>query len=523
MDTMVLLSLAGIALLSLAAPTQGTDPDPELTTVFITGQLGNPTSIVHAPGDDRRLFVTTSSGKIRLVKDGVKRPTPFLDLSGIPPVTGEGLQCMAFHPDYQNNGRFFVLYQDTSNDSWLVEYAASADPDAADPSSAVVLRGPVPQLDVIHNWDCIQFGPDGKLYLSTGDGGGAFDPSGHSQDIGVLYGKLLRLDVDIPAPHIPPDNPFVGVPGAAEEIWSYGLRQPWRFTFDSATGDIYIGDVGEGLWEEIDFQPASSTGGENYGWPCMEGANCTGIPGCGCNEPTWTTPILDYQHNPYCAVIGGYVYRGRAIPPLRGTYFYADFCTGIFSFRYDGASVTDQQDRSSELQPCDGHVIQNVTSWGQDLDGELYLLDKNGGELFKVVTRDDSSFNYCAANDNSSGTSASIGHVGSTSVTANDFELTVTGAPPAKAGIFFYGSSQIGQAFGDGVLCVGGGPFRLNPLVFTDPTGAASYLVDLDNPPNPAAQILPGSVWRFQFWYRDPAGGSAGFNLSDGLCATFCP
>jgi hypothetical protein len=295
---------------------------------------------------------------------------------------------MAFHPDYAANGTFFVDYTDNDGNDVVARYHVSSNPDVADPASGVVIlrvSDPFPN----HNGGMLAFGPnDGYLYVSMGDGGSAFDPGNRAQNRGELLGKILRLDVDTASPYaIPPDNPFAFDPNARGEVWAYGLRNPWRPAFDRVTGDFYIADVGQNEIEEIDFQPGSSAGGENYGWRCMEGTQCTGETGCTCNAPGLELPIFEYSHDTGgCAVIGGYPYRGGSIPLLAGTYFFSDNCTSkITSFRYDGTNLTELADRTAELDPPGSQTIDAVTSFGEDAFGEMYVID-GGGEVFKLVT-----------------------------------------------------------------------------------------------------------------------------------------
>ena len=491
-----------------------------ISTVQVASGLNQPTSICSPPGETQRLFVTTSREGIYLIKDGVLLPAMFLDLSAELSQI-QGLMGMTFHRGYAANGKFYICYMDNQQATWLKQFNVSAaDPDLADPASGVTLLGPVAQLEVIHNWDCLKFGPDGMLYMSTGDGGGSFNPSGSAQDLGSLLGKILRLDVDAPAPYIPPDNPFVGQAGVREEIWAYGLRQPWRFDFDAVTGDFYLGDVGEASWEEIDFLPAGSPGGANFGWVCMQGNHCTNQGACTCNDPSLTDPILEYDHAAGCSIIGGVVYRGSALPFLQGAYMYADHCSGsFFTFRYDGQTITDFVDRTAEL----GGSLVLPNSFGVDGAGEVYVLDNLGGKVLKLVDGACVANTYCTATPNSWGPGCSISSSGALSVANNTFQLEVTRAVPGQAGVFYYGAAQGLAPFGDGFRCIVGQSFRLNPPIIVDANARASRFVDFTSPPQVAGTILPGSTWNFQFWYRDPLAGGAGFNLSNGLEASFCP
>jgi hypothetical protein len=359
------------------------------------------------------------------------------------------------------------------------------------------------------------------LYAASGDGGNFNDQGaghvagGNAQSLGTYLGKLLRIDVDAGAPWIPAGNPF------GDLIWSYGLRNPWRFSFDRQTGDLYIADVGQGAWEEIDFAPASSTGGENYGWRCMEGLHCTGLSGCTCNDAALTLPIHEYGHSPggHCSVTGGYVYRGSAIPGLQGTYFFSDYCSGrIWSFTYDGVSVSNFTDRTAELNPPGPLTIANVTSFGEDANGELLIVDQAGGEIYRVERVCPAPTTYCVAAINSTGVGATMFSSGGGSVSDNNLVLGTTGLPPFANGLYFYGPSQQQVPNGNGFLCVGGSLLRL-PVVTADDFGDVTYPFDVTAPPG---VIDPGETWNFQLWYRNPAGGGAFYNFSNGLSVEWC-
>ena len=512
--------LGALVALALAAPVQA----QSLTTTLVATLPDFPTNLTSPPGDASRLFVTVIHEGVYIIDNGTLLPGKFLDLSSEFAANSEGLVGLAFHPNYAVNGRFFVCYTDQNLTQKLVEYQVSADPDVADAGSAIDLITPFTQPDLKHSWNHIEFGPDGMLYVGTGDGGLPVSLQDESQDLNSLLGKMLRLDVDLSAPYIPIDNPFVGMAGVREEIWLYGLRNPWRFSFDQLTGDLFIADVGESSSEEIDFLPASSTGGENFGWKCMEGTTCAP---CTCQTPAMVDPFFEYDHLGGCAIIGGYVYRGSEIPGLEGTYFFADLCTQkIWSLRYDGVTVTEFTDRSTELRPTNGSLIQVVPSFGQDSEGGLYILDRADGEIFKIILDPCPPTNYCTGLANSVGPGATMASSGSTLVANNDFALTCSGLVPNEFGLFYYGPSQISAPFGDGLRCVGSGGvgiFRFNPPQLVNGAGEITRSVDFTAPPadTGAGQITGGSTWNFQFWYRDPVG--AGFNLSDGLSVVFCP
>src|SRR5712692_7743353 len=295
---------------------------------LVTG-LASPTAITTAGDGSGRLFITLQGGTIKLF-DGFQLQT-FLDISSLVSCCDEqGLLSTAFHPQYGSNGFFYVNYTNTAGDTVIARYRVSVNPSVADPNSAVILLTIAQPFDN-HNGGQLQFGPDGYLYIGMGDGGSAGDPGNRAQDLGQLLGKLLRIDVNSAAPYaIPPTNPFVGTPGARGEIWAFGLRNPWRFSFDRLTGDLFIADVGQSSREEVDFQPANSTGGQNYGWRRMEGTACFN-PSSGCNDGSLTLPTIEYDHTQGCAIIGGYRYRGTSSPSLFATYLFGDFCSGRIS------------------------------------------------------------------------------------------------------------------------------------------------------------------------------------------------
>ena len=372
-------------------------PDSHLTTVLVAN-IGFPVFLTHAPCDFNRLFVVGKLGRISIIKDEVVLDDPFLDLADLVMSVGneQGLLGLAFHPDFETNGFFYVNYTRTPDgDTVVARYAVSADPDVAVPDSVqpVIL---VEQPRERHNAGWIGFGPnDGYLYIALGDGGGT-SSGDNAQNIDNLLGNILRIDVDrddFPDDSdrnygIPRDNPFVGVDGA-DEIWAYGLRNPWRCSLDRETGDLYIGDVGLQSWEEINFQPGSSTGGENYGWNCKEATHCTTEQTCDCTDPNLVDPMFEYAHTPKspgAAVIGGYAYRGCAIPDLVGAYLFADFHGRIWRLDHDNGNIIELREIQDELAPGGGLSIARVTAFGEDAFGELYLCDRsNGGEIFKIV------------------------------------------------------------------------------------------------------------------------------------------
>ncbi len=361
----------------------------EITTTRVASGLSSPVFVTSPPGDLQRLFIVEQPGIIKILKDEVILPDPFLDITARVSFGGErGLLGLAFHPDYDNNDYFYLNYTNNSGNTVISRFDVTGDPDIADDASEFILLT-ISQPFSNHNGGMIAFGPfDGYLYIGMGDGGSGGDPGNRAQNDGLLLGKMLRIDVDGDDPYgIPPDNPFFGPGDPLDEIWAKGLRNPWRFAFDRLTGDLYIGDVGQNAWEEIDYQPGSSPGGENYGWRLMEGNHCYN-PSNDCDPGGLTYPIYEYSHggSPFrCSVTGGYVYRGSAIPDLQGRYFFADYCSDqIWSFLYDGNNVTELIDRTLELDPGDGLTINDISSFGEDAAGELYIVDL-GGEVFKIV------------------------------------------------------------------------------------------------------------------------------------------
>ena len=390
LSTALLLLISPLAL-SAASAASNADPEPSKGPFTVSGSvpglkleqiasnLGSVTGITNA--GDGRLFLTLRDGRILVFENGSVRSQPFLDIRGQTTTDSErGLLSMAFHPRYAQTGFFFINYTDTSGDTVIARYQVSAgDPNRADPASARTLMV-IDQPYSNHNGGQIQFGPDGFLYLGMGDGGAGFDPECRAQKTSTLLGKMLRIDVDQnvatpPFYGIPASNPFRGPGDPPDEVWASGFRNPWRFSFDRETGDLWIGDVGQNHREEIDFQPASSHGGENYGWKVMEATLCSTADACPastppCNSSAFTPPVLEYDHNPPCSVTGGYIYRGSRLAQLRGAYVFGDFCTGVVwaAFRQDaGFTVRTIQGTASQL-----------TTFGEDAAGELYAATLTG-------------------------------------------------------------------------------------------------------------------------------------------------
>jgi glucose/arabinose dehydrogenase len=359
---------------------------PALTLQTVASGLSSPLFLT-APSGDPRLFIAERPGRIRIVQNGVLLPTPFLDISNRTTTEGErGFLSIAFDPQYAANGFVYVFFTDTDGNIAVERFTVSAaDPNVAAPLSALrILSIPHPGFSN-HNGGLLSFGPDGLLYIGVGDGGGAGDTSGNAQNRNSLLGKLLRIDVSAASaaqPYaIPASNPFINLAGTRPEIWAFGLRNPWRYAFDASTGLLYIADVGQDQREEVNVASLSQ-GGLNYGWNILEGTLCFG--GTTCNRQGLVLPVLEYAHDNTadggCSVIGGYVYRGSALPELQGSYFYADLCAGwMKSFTFANGAATGQIDWGNQ-------GIGSILSFGQDEQKELYLLSGNGG-VFRIVRK----------------------------------------------------------------------------------------------------------------------------------------
>ncbi len=361
----------------VSSPAQFPNPETYEWRLILSG-LARPIGLTNAGDGSGRLFVVEQSGVIRVIRGNDLLPDPFLDISGQVSCCGErGLLGLAFHPEYNHNGYFFVNYTDINNDTVIARFQVSDEVDQANPSSEVKLLIAEQPFNN-HNGGSLAFGPDGYLYVGLGDGGSGGDPLGNAQNTDVLLGKILRLDVDRGDLYaIPPDNPFANG-GGAPEVWVSGLRNPWRFSFDRLTGDLYIGDVGQGSWEEIDFLPAGNSGRVNFGWNYMEGAHPYS-PSLPPEDTTFTDPVAEYGRDQGISVIGGLVYRGDQLPDWQGIYLYGDYGSGII---WGLLRDADGSWQNTLLFQTD----TRITSYGEDEHGEVYYVGYAGG-LYKLVSR----------------------------------------------------------------------------------------------------------------------------------------
>jgi glucose/arabinose dehydrogenase len=382
--SLIVLAAIGLSFIGKGVTAQEDVPNDPTKASFklvevATGLNGGPLGLVDPDDGSRRLFIVQKSGVVLIYVDKQLIETPFLDISGLTSQSSEqGLLGLDFHPDFKNNGQFYVDYTDVNGDTVVARYRVSGDdPNVADPNSAEQLLF-VDQPFPNHNGGGVMFGPDGYLYVSFGDGGSQGDPNGNGQNISEVLGSIIRIDVDNTEgdkPYaIPDDNPFVDDPNAAPEIWDFGLRNPWRFSWDRETGELYIADVGGGVYEEINVEPADS-GGNNYGWVIMEGPEC--YEGSGCSTDGLTLPVAQYTHDFGCSVTGGYVYRGDDQESLIGLYFFADYCSGLMW-------ALGKNDAGEWIMSDPIETGLAISSFGEDRNGEIYATDLNGG-LYRLV------------------------------------------------------------------------------------------------------------------------------------------
>ena len=368
----IITVVIAIACASGAEPPDVTEPPVDSTAARLDPVFTGLQMPVHlaAPAGDARVFVVEQRGTIRVARNGQLQSAFFLDIRSRVRSGGEqGLLSMAFHPSFASNGFFYVNYTDVNGDTKVERYHATPTADVADAGSGKLILS-VDQPFSNHNGGHILFGPDGMLYIAMGDGGSGGDPQGHGQNRATLLGDLLRIDIDHGDPYaVPSDNPFVNQTQSRGEIWAWGLRNPWRIAFDRTDGTLYIADVGQNEWEEVNVVAATAKG-VNYGWNTMEGRHC--FSSGNCSQSGLTLPIVEYNHSDGCSITGGIVYRGSRVTALRGHYFYADYCRGwVRSFRYSNGSATSQRTWSF------GNV-GSITSFGEDAAGDMFVLSSNG-------------------------------------------------------------------------------------------------------------------------------------------------
>jgi glucose/arabinose dehydrogenase len=533
------LFLLGLVAL-LCLPAAGLLAQTPLGLELVAAGLSRPVLVTAPPGDLERIFIVEQTGRVRIVRNGSLLPTPFLDFggSGLLDSGGEkGLLGLAFHRDYANTGIFCVYRVAPGLIATVDRFQVSgSNPDVADFSSRTTL---LTQQMIYgnHNAGTVAFGLDGFLYVSLGDGGSTgpawiHDEFNSGQDGQTFRAKILRIDVDNPqAPNpygIPASNPFVGSSQFRPEIWSYGLRNPYRCSFDRLTGDFYIADVG-GAYEEIDFEPAGSLGGRNYGWACMTGNTCNNQPVCTCFDPALSPALYDYNLPGPQAIIGGYVYRGCAIPDLRGSYFFADYVTNqVWSLQHNGTNVTQLVDRTAELVPPSPYVLTGPSGFGEDGYGELYLCNLTG-EVYRIVPTAPQltgvqPFGVGTVGCNGPHTLSAL----CSPVVGNPaFALRSNNAPPQSVGLL---------AFSDGLDISGSDPLGVGLLVHvqvttglfvlqsmtSDVAGVGSY--DLAIPPMPSLsgmQLHAQAIWGWSLAVCSPS--TIGWSSSPGLTFVLQP
>ena len=376
-----------------------------LSSELVSDGFKKPVFVISYPTDASILYVVEQAGKVIVLDSGQKKSKPFFNINKrvvnpFRPGDERGLLGFAFHPDYENNKKFYINYIDNDGHTIVSEFIAQSKYKADHNSERVLLKLEQPYGN--HNGGHIEFGNDGYLYIAIGDGGAAGDPLDSGQDLTSLFGKVIRIDINGSPYSIPKSNPFYGIKNAREEIWAWGLRNVWRFSFDKKTGDIYYGDVGQNKWEEVNFEPASSSGGNNYGWRQMEASYCF-EPKENCKRDGMVLPIIEYPNDAYhpafalgrknqlnvegCSVTGGYVYRGKKLKGFEGVYFFGDYCSGnIWSFKVKDGKANAFKNRTEEINIADGEFTNYISSFGQDADGEIYIVDYNGA-VYKIIAK----------------------------------------------------------------------------------------------------------------------------------------
>ena len=385
--------------------------EKNLSSVLIADGYKKPVFITSYPNNAKLLYIVEQAGLIKIINDGKKLSRPFFDINKRVvnpnrPGDERGLLGFAFHPNHTNNGKFYINYMDNDGNTIISEFYTNSELRADHKSERIILKLKQPYGN--HNGGDIQFGPDGYLYISIGDGGKAGDPLNAGQDLSSLFGKIIRIDIDQKPYGIPKSNPFFGQKDKREEIWAWGLRNVWRFSFDKQTGDKYLADVGQNKWEEVNFEPASSKGGLNYGWRIMEANHCYD-PKENCPTEGLIKPIIEYPNDANhpafafriieelsfsetdvegCSVTGGYVYRGQKIKSMQGQYIFGDYCSGnIWTLKVVNGKAINFKNRTEEINIGGGEFTTYISSFGQDSDGEIYIIDYNGG-IYKLIESD---------------------------------------------------------------------------------------------------------------------------------------
>ena len=375
---------------------------PSLSSIEIADGFKKPLFITSYPTDSNLLYVVEQAGRIIVIENGEKLKRPFLDIkkqvvNPNRPGDERGLLGFAFHPNHTKNGKFYINYMNNDGYTVVSEFTVKNKQRANHSSERILFDLKQPFSN--HNGGHMAFGPDGYLYISIGDGGKSGDPNNAGQDLNTIFGKVIRIDVNQTPYGIPKSNPYYGQENKRGEIWAWGLRNVWRFSFDRKNGDIFYGDVGQNKWEEINYEPSNSKGGINYGWRIMEARHCYN-PEDNCNESGLTQPILEYPNDANymrtltgmdqpdvdgCSVTGGYVYRGKKIKGLQGTYLFGDYCSGnVWSFKVENGKAVEFQNRTEEINLAEGEFTNYISSFGEDADGELYIIDYNGG-VYKII------------------------------------------------------------------------------------------------------------------------------------------
>ena len=495
--------------------------------------LNTPIDIVVRPGDPR-WFVVELVGTVRIWDGQEILATPFLDVSSVISMDGlSGLRGFTFHPQYETNGYVYIWYdfRDINQNTFIglarLERSASQ-PDQVDPASFTEIFT-APQENRGHGSSRVEFGPDGMLYAMLGDGGLPMDPACNAQNHLSTMGSMIRIDVDSAFPYaIPPDNPFVGDPLVLDEAWHLGFRHPWRWSFDRATGDLWIGDVGQSAWEEVNLAPAG-VGGLNFGWSVKEGTDCFLQSACPpsalpCADPGYTDPIFQYDHGQGCSITGGFVYRGTALPYMYGRYVFSDFCSGtLWSLGLIGTRVTDTRMHTPGMPSLQGGSVDSPVAFAEDHTGELLVIDYAGSEVFRLVP-ECLARPYCQAEPNSLGLSAQLTSSGLPDISENDFTLHALDLPPQTFGYLFMGPDRARIPLGSGLLCISStNGFVRFPVFVANAAGRAHLPLDFQQPPfnTGPGQVSHGSRWNFQAWYRDGGSTQGNSNLTSGLTAYF--